>query len=91
MKQHRKLGSDGSLVSAIGYGAMGLKGYYGNTEAETAGEVIRHAIDVGCSFIDTDDAYGNGHNEQLAALARVLGSPGREYQLRDNEDRSSEI
>ena len=69
MKQYRKLGSDGPPVSAIGYGAMGLEGYYGNTEEENAVEVIRHALDVGCSFIDTADAYGNGHNEQLVGRA----------------------
>jgi len=69
MKQKRKLGSDGPLVSAIGYGAMGLEGYYGNSEDDDAVEVIRHALDVGCSFIDTADAYGNGHNEQLIGRA----------------------
>ncbi len=69
MKQDRKLGSDGPPVSAIGYGAMGLEGFYGNTDEENAVKVIRHALDVGCSFIDTADAYGNGHNEQLVGHA----------------------
>ena len=69
MKQNRKLGSDGPFVGAIGYGAMGLEGYYGNAEESEALEVIRHAIDAGCAFIDTADAYGNGHNEQLVGRA----------------------
>ena len=69
MKQKRKLGSDGPLVSAIGYGAMVLEGYYGNTDEKNAVKVIRHALDMGCSFIDTADAYGEGHNEQLVGRA----------------------
>jgi aryl-alcohol dehydrogenase-like predicted oxidoreductase len=28
-------------------------------------------VDVGCTFIDTADAYGNGHNEQLIGRALV--------------------
>jgi aryl-alcohol dehydrogenase-like predicted oxidoreductase len=69
MKNFRKLGNDGPMVSAIGYGAMGLEGYYGNTDEKNAVEVIQHAIDTGCSFIDTADAYGNGHNEQIVSHA----------------------
>ncbi len=61
MKQNWKLGSDGPLVSTVGYGAMGLEGYYENVEEGKDIEVIRHSFDVGCSFIDTADAYGNGH------------------------------
>ena len=70
MKKLRNLGKDGPLVSAIGYGAMGLEGYYGGTDEQSAIAVIRHALDVGCSFIDSADAYGNGHNEKL--LGRAL-------------------
>ncbi len=70
MKQRRNLGTDGPSVSAIGYGAMGLEGYYGSADEQSAIEVVRHALDEGCSFIDSADAYGNGHNEQL--LGRAL-------------------
>ncbi|MGD9010095.1 MAG: aldo/keto reductase [Desulfobacteraceae bacterium] len=69
MKKLRNLGKDGPMVSAIGYGAMGLEGYYGGTDEQSAIAVIRHALDVGCSFIDSADAYGNGHNEQLVGRA----------------------
>lgn len=69
MKFERKLGKDGPLVGAIGYGAMVLEGYYGKAEEGDSVEVLRHAIDTGCSFIDTADAYGNGHNEQLVGRA----------------------
>jgi len=69
MNKQRKLGQNGPLVSSIGYGAMGLEGYYGGTEEKSAISVIQHAIEVGCSFIDTADAYGNGHNETLVGRA----------------------
>ena len=69
MKLTRKLGSKGPPVGAVGYGAMGLEGYYGSTDEDSAVKVIRHALDQGCSMIDTADAYGNGHNEQLVARA----------------------
>jgi aryl-alcohol dehydrogenase-like predicted oxidoreductase len=69
MIANRKLGRTGPVVSAIGYGAMGLEGYYGGMQENDAIAVVRHALDVGCTFIDTADAYGNGHNEQLIASA----------------------
>jgi len=69
MNKQRKLGQNGPLVSSIGYGAMGLEGYYGGTEEKSALSVIQHAIEVGCAFIDTADAYGNGHNEELVGRA----------------------
>lgn len=69
MVSKRKLGKDGPLVSAIGYGAMGLEGYYGSTEEQDALATIQHALDIGAFFIDTADAYGNGHNEELIARA----------------------
>lgn len=69
MAPQRKLGRDGPLVSAIGYGAMGLEGYYGVAEEKDALATIQHALDTGTNFIDTADAYGNGHNEELIARA----------------------
>lgn len=68
--QHRNLGNNGPLVSAIGYGAMVLvHGMYGKVEDTQSVKTIQHAIDSGINFIDTADAYGNGHNEQLVGQA----------------------
>ena len=69
MVPKRKLGKDGPQVSAIGYGAMGLEGYYGAADEHDALATIQHALDTGTFFIDTADAYGNGHNEELIARA----------------------
>ena len=69
MVPKRKLGKNGPLVSAIGYGAMVLEGYYGSAAEEEAIATVKYALDTGTSFIDTADAYGNGHNETLIARA----------------------
>lgn len=50
MVPRRKLGSDGPVVSAIGYGAMGLEGYYGSAEEDEALATIQHALDTGTFF-----------------------------------------
>ncbi|MEJ2040277.1 MAG: aldo/keto reductase, partial [Desulfosarcinaceae bacterium] len=48
---------------------MVLEGIYGAIDEGSALAVLRHALDLGCSLIDTADAYGNGHNEQLVGRA----------------------
>lgn len=65
----RKLGVQGLEVSAVGYGAMGLEGFYGDVDESQAVRTIQHALDIGVTLIDTADAYGNGHNEQLVGQA----------------------
>ncbi|KJZ15125.1 aldo/keto reductase [Marinomonas sp. S3726] len=55
-------------VKQIGYGAMGLEGYYGASEDEAAIKTLAYAIDKGM-MIDTADAYGGGHNEDLIKQA----------------------
>ncbi len=69
MVSKRKLGRNGPEVSAIGYGAMGLEGYYGSAKENEALAALHHALDTGSTFIDSADAYGNGHNEELIAQA----------------------
>jgi aryl-alcohol dehydrogenase-like predicted oxidoreductase len=69
MIPQRSLGKQGLQVSAIGYGAMGLEGWYGAIDEAAAVDTLRHALDIGVNFIDTADAYGNGHNEELVGRA----------------------
>lgn len=65
--QQRKIATD--TVGAIGYGAMVLEGYYGSSDDNAALKVIHQALDCGVTMLDSADAYGNGHNEQLLAKA----------------------
>jgi aryl-alcohol dehydrogenase-like predicted oxidoreductase len=65
----RSLGSSGLQVSAIGLGCMSLSGVYGKSGDEDGIALIREALDRGITFLDTSDAYGAGHNEQLVGKA----------------------
>ena len=68
MMEKARLGSQGPMIGRLGYGAMVLEGYYGASDDAVAVDTLVHAMDVGM-MIDTADAYGNGHNEELIAAA----------------------
>ena len=67
----RTLGKINSLtVSAVGMGCMGFShGYGAAPERSEAIRLIRLAHDLGCTFFDTAEGYGSGHNEELAGEA----------------------
>ncbi|MFM2624771.1 aldo/keto reductase [Vibrio owensii] len=62
--------SNFAAIKQIGYGAMGLEGYYGESDDAVAVQTLVHAIEQGM-MIDTADAYGAGHNEDLIKKAIV--------------------
>ena len=67
--QTRELGRTGAMVSALGLGCAGMSPEkLVRDDAESIATVGR-ALDLGVNFIDTSDAYGNGHNEELVAKA----------------------
>jgi aryl-alcohol dehydrogenase-like predicted oxidoreductase len=66
--QARKLGEE-LVVSALGLGCMGMSGVYGVADEPAAIATIHKSIDLGCTFLDTADAYGAGHNETLVGKA----------------------
>ena len=63
----RRLGTDGPEVGAIGLGCMGMSWAYGAGERDDAQsrEVLRRALDLGVTLIDTADVYGPFTNEEL--------------------------
>ncbi|OKH44028.1 aldo/keto reductase [Calothrix sp. HK-06] len=66
----RKLGN--LTVSSIGLGCMGMSGMYGSADEQEAIATIHKAIELthgGATFLDTADAYGVGHNEELVGKA----------------------
>ncbi|GAB2658390.1 aldo/keto reductase [Saccharopolyspora gloriosae] len=78
--QTRHLGSTGPTTSALGLGAMGMSGAYGDTDRAESIATVHAALDAGVTLIDTGDFYGVGHNELL--LAEALRDRDRDdYQL----------
>jgi aryl-alcohol dehydrogenase-like predicted oxidoreductase len=62
----RPLGKTGLVVSELAIGTWGLSGEaYGKVEEADAEVVLRRAIDMGFTLLDTSDAYGAGRMERL--------------------------
>ncbi|MEV4612744.1 aldo/keto reductase [Kitasatospora sp. NPDC049258] len=69
------LGSTGPQVGVVGLGCMGMTFAYdpnGRDDA-TSVEVIRGALDLGATLIDTADIYGPYDNEELVGKALAGG------------------
>jgi aryl-alcohol dehydrogenase-like predicted oxidoreductase len=57
-------------VSAVGLGCMGLSANDGPAPDETSAvRLIHEALDLGVTFLDTADVYGDGANERLVGRA----------------------
>ncbi|MGY1607014.1 aldo/keto reductase [Geodermatophilus sp. SYSU D00700] len=65
----RTLGRDGLTVSALGLGCMGMSQMYGAADRAESLATIHRALDLGVTFLDTADVYGDGHNEELVGEA----------------------
>lgn len=67
----RKLGTQGLEVSAIGLGCMGMSQSYGPADEKESLATIHRAIELGCTFFDTAQAYGPFTNEELLGRALI--------------------
>jgi aryl-alcohol dehydrogenase-like predicted oxidoreductase len=66
----RHLGTSGLAVSELGFGCMSLSHGYGPaTNEREAIALLRHAYELGITFFDTAEVYGQGANEQLVGKA----------------------
>jgi aryl-alcohol dehydrogenase-like predicted oxidoreductase len=66
----RVLGATEVQVSAIGLGCWGMSGSYGPADEAESVATVHHALDLGVTFLDTADSYGDdGHNERLIGRA----------------------
>ena len=69
--KYRNLGATGLQVSEIGFGGWGIGGTkgnvpaYGPTKDEESIRALERAFELGVTFYDTADLYGDGHSEAL--------------------------
>lgn len=61
----RKLGQDGPVVSAVGYGAMSFTDFYGPAEDSQSARILDACVDHGITHIDTSNVYGMGRSETV--------------------------
>lgn len=68
--QYRKFGKLGWMVSQIGMGTWALGSNWGPQDDDLSIAALHKALDLGCNFLDTARAYGNGRSERL--IGQVL-------------------
>ena len=62
--EKRKLGGGGTMVSALGIGAMSFADFYGPTDTEKSHAILSAALDLDIDHIDTSNVYGQGVSEE---------------------------
>ena len=60
--EFRHLGRSGLQVSTLG---LGTNNFGGRTEAGPSARVLREALDLGITFIDTSNVYADGRSEEI--------------------------
>ena len=76
----RRFGDTDLEASEIGFGTWALGSTWWGEVSEEAGErLLLEALDLGITFFETGDAYGQGANEEL--VGRVLGPHRDRIQL----------
>ena len=69
MLTKRKLGNQGLEVSSIGLGCMPMSQSYGPADEGEAIATLHRTVELGCTFLDTAEAYGPYKNEELIGRA----------------------
>jgi aryl-alcohol dehydrogenase-like predicted oxidoreductase len=73
--KYRAFGRAGTPVAEVGFGTWGMGGWSGSDD-EASKAALRRGLELGCNFLDTARAYGNGRSEALIreALADWSGA-----------------
>lgn len=64
--KYRYLGASGLAISSVG---LGTNNFGVRLDAEQSARILHQAIDVGITFIDTANVYGDGASEELIGRA----------------------
>ncbi len=69
----------GLAVSAQGLGCMGMSEWYGPGDWDQSIATIHRALELGVTFLDTANVYGDGHNEVL--VGRGIAGHRDDFQI----------
>jgi aryl-alcohol dehydrogenase-like predicted oxidoreductase len=68
--KYRKLANTDVTLSEVGFGVWTVSaGWWGEFTDDQAADLLRRALDLGITFFDTGDTYGNGRGETVLAKA----------------------
>lgn len=68
--RYRKLANTDVSLSEVGFGVWTVSaGWWGDFSDDQAADLLRRALDLGVTFFDTGDTYGNGRGETILAKA----------------------
>ncbi len=68
--QYRSIANSGVRVSEVGFGVWTVSaGWWGEYSDDEAAALMRQAFDLGVTFFDTAETYGNGRGETVLAHA----------------------
>src|SRR4051794_20082244 len=68
--EQRNLGKSGLLVSVVG---LGCNNFGGRIDFDATKKVVHKALDLGITFFDEADTYGNPRGSSEACLGQILG------------------
>ena len=76
--EQRNLGRSGLLVSVVG---LGCNNFGGRIDFEATREVVHKALDLGITFFDDADTYGDPRGGSEAYLGQILGDRRKDIVL----------
>jgi aryl-alcohol dehydrogenase-like predicted oxidoreductase len=76
--EQRNLGKSGLLVSVVG---LGCNNFGGRIDLEATRKVVHKALDLGITFFDEADTYGDPRGSSEACLGEILGDRRKDIVL----------
>ena len=76
--EQRNLGRSGLLVSVVG---LGCNNFGGRIDFEATKKVVHKALDLGITFFDEADTYGDPRGSSEACLGQILGDRRKDIVL----------